>query len=241
MIGNKHDYYLALDQTAINISNKYLEGKPVTELILNTILNLYKEAQVEQKFKDGSFESAYHAPITSEFEFFIARIFYHLSKKKKLNYQISLRKQKHNTAPDIRIDHNGRTILIIEIKAKASWIQPFLSLERYRYDRLRRASGKTDFNPDILIENLKKQLTKYRENFGLGKGDIYFMLPTLSGVHRKKSTAKLKDYYNYFSTTSGLPKSSLILLSKNQRLNLSKGDNEFNPSDAFEKLLNRFF
>ncbi len=64
-----------------------------------------------------------------------------------------------------RIEKKGKTIAIIEIKAKAGWIQPFLSSDRFDYDMKRLKDKKSEFNPETLIANSKKQLEKYKNAF----------------------------------------------------------------------------
>ncbi len=130
-------------------------------------------------------------------------------------------------------------IAIIEVKAKAGWIQPFLSPERFQNDKRRLQNGKSGFDPDTLITNLRKKLKKYSDTFGITNKDVFLFLPTLALVHREKDTTDLDGYYNYFATTSGLPRDNLVLLSKNKRLDLSYMSNELSPTNDFEKLLTK--
>ena len=239
MTDSKLKYYQNIDQNAKNVAENFKNNLPVTETVLSSIIAMYESAKVEQVFKDEFFETAYHSPITGELEFYIARILYHLSKLENKNWKILLRRQESKTAPDIRIAKGNKTIAIIEVKAKAGWIQPFLSPERYENDKNRLLNGKSGFNPDHLITSSKNQLTKYFDTFGITNNDVFLFLPTLALVHRKKYTTDLDGYYNYFATTSGLPKENLILLSKNKRLDLSYQTNDLSPTNDFEKLLTR--
>jgi hypothetical protein len=228
-----------VDKRAKSISNKLTLEEPVTKDILKTIIELYNSAKVESVLADDYFEAAYHTPITGELEFLIARILYHYSILKKLKWKIYLRRQENSTVPDIRINKSNETISIIEIKAKGGWIQPFLSLERYNNDKLKMKSGASQYDPDELIFRQRKQLNKYISNFRLKKTDLYFFLPTLALVHRKKYKSTLDDYYINFSKTSELPKENFILLSKNKRLDLSHKPNinSLEPSDNFERMV----
>lgn len=239
MIDSKLKYYQDIDQNAKNVAVNFKRNLPITETVLSSIIAMYESAKVEQNFKDDFFETAYHSPITSELEFYIARILYHLSKLENKNWKILLRRQESKTAPDIRIVKENKTIAIIEVKAKAGWIQPFLSQERYNYDKKRLQDGKSNFDPDNLIASSKRQLTKYFDTFGITKNDVFLFLPTLALVHRKKYTTDFNVYYNYFATTSGLPKENLILLSENKRLDLSYRTTELLPTNDFEKLLTK--
>ena len=150
-----------------------------------------------------------------------------------------LRRQEKKTAPDIRLVKDNKTFAIIEIKAKAGWIQPFLSPERFQNDKKRFQSGKSGFDPDALIENSRNQLKKYFDTFGITNKDVFLFLPTLALVHRNKYTTDFEGYYEYFATTSGLPKDNLILLSCNKRLDLSNVTGELSPTNDFEKLLTK--
>jgi hypothetical protein len=230
---------------ANNIAKLFsLEGKySITEEILKAIITLYDSAKIEQYFKeDDLFDSAYHTPITGEFEFFIARILYHLSNVKKCNWKILLRKQENKTAPDIRLLKNNKTIAVIEIKAKAGWMQCFFSPERLDSDIKRFESHKSKLNPLDLIENQKNQLKKYYETFEITNRDVFLLLPTFALVHRKKYTTELTGYYDYFEHNSGLPKENFILLSENLHLNLSKPNPNgegLMPTSNFENLLTK--
>ena len=240
MLSYKKLYYDSIDKMAKKIADNFVAGDLVTEDILKFINELYDSAKVEQSFKTSSFETAYHSPISSELEFYIARIFYHLSELEGKEWKILLRRQQGKTAPDIRIEKGGKTIAIVEIKAKAGWIQPFFSEQRYNVDKERFENG-SSFDPDALIVKSRKQLTKYSETFDITNNDIFLFLPTLALVHRKKYNTSLEECRTYFSKTSGFPEENLILLSENKSLDLSlviKGK-ELLPTRDFEKLLDK--
>ncbi|OQP58703.1 hypothetical protein A3860_39470 [Niastella vici] len=232
-------YLSDIDKTAKSIAEEFTAGQKITERLLKTIIDLYQSAKVEQSFKDEYFETAYHSPITGELEFFVARILFHYSAFNDKKWKIYLRRQESKTAPDIRLLKGDKTFAIIEVKAKAGWIQPFLSPERYQHDKNRLAKGKSPFDPDNLISNSKNQLNKYFTTFGLTSNDIFLFLPTLALVHRKKYLTELPEYYTYFASTSGLPADNLILLSNNKRLDLSYKTNDLDPTDNFEKLMSK--
>ena len=240
MLSYKKLYYDSIDKMAKKIADNFVAGDLVTEDILKFINELYDSAKVEQSFKTSSFETAYHSPISSELEFYIARIFYHLSELEGKEWKILLRRQQGKTAPDIRIEKGGKTIAIVEIKAKAGWIQPFFSEQRYNVDKERFENG-SSFDPDALIVKSREQLTKYFQVFAITNDDIFLFLPTLALVHRKKYNTSLEEYRTYFSKTSGFPEENLILLSENKSLDLSlviKGK-ELLPTRDFEKLLDK--
>lgn len=239
MINSRLKYYQDIDANARVIASDFVRELPISDKILKSIIAMYQSAKVEQEFIDDFFEAAYHSPITGELEFFISRILYHLSKALNKDWKIFLRRQKKKTAPDIRLVKDNITIAIIEVKAKAGWIQPFLSPERFQNDKRRQQNGKTDFDPDKLIANSKNQLKKYFDTFGITNKEVFLFLPTLAMVHRKKYTTDLDGYYKYFETTSGLPKDNLILLSQNKRLDLSFMTNDLSPTCDFEKLLTK--
>jgi len=232
-------YYQDIDVEAKSIVIQYLEGKPITDKMLKTIISIYHSAKVEQEFKDEFFESAYHSPITGELEFYIARIIYHLSLELKKNWKIFLRRQEKHCVPDIRLIKANKTFAIIEVKAKAGWIQPFLSPERYKNDKEKYINGKSTFDPEGLIQRSKNQLRKYYETYNIKHKDIYLLLPTFALVHRKKYKTTLEEYYDYFSKTSKLPKENLILLSSNKRLDLSRKSMDLSPTEDFENLLEK--
>lgn len=239
MLENKLSYLNSLDTTAKTLAIDFTNGKLITSRILQTIIELYRVAKVEQEFKNEYFETAYHSPITSELEFFIARILFHFSKENNKGWKILLRRQEGKTAPDIRLLKDNKTFAVIEIKAKAGWIQWFFSPERYANDRQKFEQGKSKYDIDALIQNARNQLTKYYDQFGLTNNDVYLFLPTLALVHRKKYKTDLAGYYKHFVFTSNLPVENFILLSKNKELDLSKGIGELEPTDNFERLITK--
>ncbi|HUC83484.1 MAG TPA: hypothetical protein VMR70_21405 [Flavisolibacter sp.] len=237
MYGTRLQYIQAIDAAAESIAGAFCNGEPITERILRTICSIYESAKVEQHFKDEHFDTAYHSPITGELEFLIARILYHYSQQTGKGWSIYLRRQESKTAPDIRLLKKGKTFAVIEVKAKAGWIQAFLSPERYGHDKQRLATGISNFNPDHLIANVRAQLTKYCRTFQLGPSDVFMLLPTLALVHRKKYSTDLEGYYSYFGSTSGLPNENLVLLSRDKRLDLSCSVTNLHATTDFEKLL----
>jgi hypothetical protein len=231
MFQKRLDYYMDLDENAKLLAREYSNKSLITEKILKIINSLYQYAKIEQEFKDEFFESAYHSPITGELEFLIARILFHFSQLNGKGWKIYLRRQESKTAPDIRLLKGNKTFAIIEVKAKAGWIQPFLSPERYNNDKNKFNNKKSKHDPDILISSSRSQLDKYFKTFKLESKDVYLFLPTLALVHRKKYLTDLPEYYNYFASTSGLPAENLI--------HLSRSISQLEPTDNFERLLER--
>ncbi|MFA6151012.1 MAG: hypothetical protein WC716_06820 [Chitinophagaceae bacterium] len=239
MYDTRLSYLIKIDDFSKLLATEYISGERITERILTTIVTLYECAKVERYFEDAHFETAYHSPITGELEFFIARILFHYSTLKNKEWKVYLRRQENRTAPDIRLSKNEKTFAIIEVKAKAGWIQQFLSPVRFQVDLEKYNSGASIFNPNDLINTSKNQLHKYSENFGIETDCIFFLLPTLKLVHRKKYSTSLAQYYEYFASTSGLPRENFILLSNNVNLDLSGRDRDFNPTENFENLISQ--
>lgn len=238
---SKLKYYKSIDDNAKKIARGLKNKRNVSEDILKFIIVLYKYAKVENKFESDFFESAYHNPVTSELEFFISRIIYHYSVINKLGWKIYLRRQFKKAVPDIRIEKANKTIAILEIKAKAGWIQPLLSKDKFDYDRIRFKNKLSDFNPEDFLKKGKDQFTKYKKIFNLSGNEIYFILPTLVHAHHKNYKKKVKDYLKYFETTTGLPRNNLILLSEDLSLDLSTTSDSIDLSATiyFERMINR--
>lgn len=234
----KKEYYNYLDRKARHIAFKLSKSQPATKLILDYTRELYESAKVDY-LRNNKFESAYHNPISSELEFLIARVLYHYSNFKKKDWKIYLRRQVGKTVPDIRVESNNKTLAIIEVKAKAGWIQPFFSKERYDKDMKKLRSGESDFDPRDLIKKVKNQLKKHYETYNIKPKQVFVLLPSLKLVHRKKSTQQIKDYEAQFIKNSGLPRESLILLSNNPILELSSdpGRKEYQATNNFEKFI----
>jgi hypothetical protein len=227
-----------LDEGAKKLAVRPVEGTVFTDAILRTTAQLYRLAQSETRFKDAFFESAYHSPITGDLEFFLARVLYWYSSEKSLRWKILLRRQVKRVVPDIRIEIDGSTTAIIEVKAKVGFQQCCYSKERFEYDLERFNSGKSKSNPAEQIERVRGQFQKYQQTFNLPFERVYLFLPTLAMVHREKYSTTLNQYYKYISTTTGLPQKNLIILSKALRLNLAKKlPNELMPTGNFERML----
>ena len=72
-----------IDAKAETIAKLYCKKKAITHEIACIIIDLYKsEAELKKAFENGSFLMAYHEPISSKLEFFLARLFYHISMEK---------------------------------------------------------------------------------------------------------------------------------------------------------------
>lgn len=237
MLEARKSHYEKLDCIGKSISEMKIDSRDMSEAILKIVIELYKSAKAEEAFKDEYFESAYHSPITGELEFIIARILYHYSQKNKKGWKILLRRQVAKTAPDIRIEVGGKTLAIVEIKAKVGWVQSFFSPNQFKRDQERLKSGASKYNPETAIQLSRNQLSKYVSNFKIEPKNIFLLLPTLALVHRKKDKTELSEYYNYFNQTSGLPSENLILLSENLDLDLSHKLGELKPTGRFERML----
>lgn len=237
----KKEYFHILDKKARHIAHNLVLKKKVTKLLLKYIHMLYISAQAERKYKNEYFGSAYHQPITSDLEFMLARIFHHYSLKTSLDWEIYLRKQIKDTsaekliAPDIRIERNGEIVSIIEIKAKAGWMQPFFS------ERRKKGDLKKGLHPEKQIEIIGGQIKKYSAFKRCGNAKVFVLLPTFIHVHRNKYNDSIEDYRSAFANNSKLKKENLILLSANPSLDLAAEikDKDLLPTDDFEKLISK--
>ena len=228
-----------IDHNAEEIAQMYAEKKNITPKIADITIDFYQEEEKNKKFyKNDSFEMAYHEPVTSKLEFFLARILYHISSIKKLNWKIYLRTQKKKCAPDIRVEKDEETIFIIEVKANAGWMQAFISPEAYKRDK------KKDRQPDELVKKQKEQLYKYKDAFETN--NVYMFLPTLGSAHQKGYKTNYEGYKNNFKKNTGFPQDNLIILSSDLSLNLGKKNIEKSDidkkklTDEFEKMLHKF-
>lgn len=251
LIQLKKNYNNYLDKRAKNIAKLLKENKKVSELLLDYISDLYDCANTEKDFSNSKFQSAYHQPITADLEFLLARIFYHYSIFKKLNWVISLRKQKKNiqtgklVAPDIKIEKDNKIVAIIEVKAKAGWMQTFFSKQRELKDK------KMGRKPEKKIQEAKEQLLKYSCLDDCNKSKVFVFLPTFIHVSRKKYKDTIENYRKTFAKNSTLNKNNLIILSKNISLNLSssnpkkdekskkdgKPNKDYEPTNDFENFI----
>ncbi len=240
LVNLKKGYYNYLDGSARHLARKLEEKKPVTRLLLGYIGDLYNSAKLEKEFENENFESAYHNPITSELEFLIARIIYHYSQRKKLGWKIYLRRQKAKTAPDIRIDKDGKTLALIELKARVGWMQQVFSKERLGvYKKQYKQNGGID--PSDSIKVFKDQIKKHCVAHKVKKDQFFVLVPSISGAHRKKSGRKLEDYKKDFTKNSGLSEENFILLSGNIKFdaggNWKRG--EYEATNKFEQMIKK--
>lgn len=243
----KSEYYHRLDNIAEDLAKRVSANMTITTELISLISDLYKSANCEKEFCEENFECAYHNPITSELEFLIARILYHFSNINKLGWTIHLRRQSRGKdgklhVPDVLIRKKEKVIAVIEIKAKAGWIQPFFSSERVKKDLERLERGDSNFNPKDMIAQLRKSLESYAYNYDIDYKKVFLLLPTLALVHRKKHKRELEDYKKDFAENSGLPKENLIIFSKNLRLDLALNKfklEDYEPTDEFENFLKK--
>ncbi len=237
----KKEYCNYLDRKARHIAYLLKRNKKVTKLLLDYISELYDCANTEKDFSNDYFQSAYHQPITSDLEFMLARILYHYSNLYKLNWVISLRKQKKNVetgkmvAPDIKIEKEGRIIAIIEIKAKAGWMQPFFSEKRELKDK------ELGRHPEKKINESRDQLLKYACLDNCQKNNVFVFLPTFIHVDRKKYNDTIDSYRKTFAKNSTLNEENLIILSENTSLNLTLSNErqDYQPTGDFEHFVNK--
>jgi len=225
--------------------------------LLKQISAIYAGAKVENSIEPSeNFSAAYHTPITGDLEFLIARTLYYygnpvegVNANENLGWAVHLRRQQKKKgmmlAPDIRIERQGRTIGIIEIKARVGWMQAFFSKARLEEDI---AQGKG--NSRELIGKAQAQLEKYIDGYDFGhlKTERMFMLiPSLEAAHRKKRTREtFKVFKRTFVEHSGLKEKNLVVLTKDLNydagmLSKSSGKAQLaNPDEVtgdFEKMV----
>lgn len=238
----KREYFNNINEKAKYIAHNISHGKKgnkATPVLLKYISELYKSANVEKEFNNTLFDSAYHQPVTSDFELLIARALYYISNRKKLGWKIYLRRQHKDNGvvvtPDIKIEKEGKVVAIIEVKAKAGWMQSFFSNIRRDKD------FEQNKNPDELIAKVKKQIDKYVQIEGANKNKVFVLLPTFIHVSRKNNDETVEDFRKAFAYNSGLSKDNLILLSKNKSLNLAdiKNDDKIDATDDFERFIEK--
>jgi hypothetical protein len=241
-VPNKENYYIkfyqTIDEKANEIAKKISNNGNVTSDILRFINEIYIEvASYKEHFHDDKFESAYHEPVTSYLEFFIARILYHFSEIKKLGWKIYLRRQvgkkPNRVAPDIRIEKNGKTIAIIEIKAKVGWAQGMFSKERFE---------KYKEKSQEIINEFRDTLEKYKNLFNIDYSQIFLLVPSFKEAHKKSSKESFEDHRDWISESTGLIKENIIVLSNNLELELEEKEidqNKFLPTTDFEDMIKK--
>ena len=236
----KRQYYSQLDRSAVKIADRLTRGKPVTLLILKSIRELYVAARSGSVLRMGDrhFEAAYHPPISSDLEFLIARVLYHYSRLLDLGWIIFLRRQVRKMAPDVRIELDGQTLAVIEVKAKAGWAQTIFSDYVYALDMRRYEQGKGE-DPALGVKRFRDQCSKYYREFQLTKDRVFVLLPSLVLVHRKKSAGTIRDYEATFRRNTELSEHSLILLSSNLLLDLSSdhAQSAYRPTNRLERFI----
>jgi hypothetical protein len=241
-VPNKENHYIkfyqTIDEKANDIAKKISNNENVTSDILQFINEIYIEvASYKGYFHDDKFESAYHEPITPYLEFFIARILYHFSRMRQLDWKIYLRRQvgkkPNRVAPDIRIEKNGKTIAIIEIKAKIGWAQGMFSEERFKkYEKKSRK----------IIDRFRKTLEKYKNLFNIDYSQIFLLIPSLKEAHKKTSNESFENHRYWTSKSTGLSEENIIVLSRNLELELEEKEvdpNELSPTDYFENMIKK--
>jgi len=234
----KSDYYKYIDDAAKRLAHRLSDKYLITQDILKFTEVLYLSAKGEKKYEGKSFSSSYHAPITSDFEFIISRIVSHFLGGGNDGVKVNLRVPRGKSVPDIRIEKNNNTIAIIEIKAKVGWIQTLFSKEMVKKIKESKKKGAKYGNPEKDIIAFQKTIHKYTKEFTIDNKDFYLLTPTLESTHRHRSNSKLSDYISTFCEHANLPKSNLLILSKNLNLNLSNRKIQgYQATDDFEQFL----
>ncbi len=217
------NYYMCIDAKSQEIADLASKNQDISEVTLKYINEIYQSVNSESEFHTDRFKSAYHLAITPLVEFFIARIFYHYSENNELNWNVNLRFQENKTVPDIRIffreDNKEKTIAIIEIKTRVSWIQACFSEHRADADDKKRQEGRGKINS---IEDFQKQIKKYLETYEIKSDQFFVFIPSLKGAYKPTFNKNIDDYKKWFCTLAPLKEENLVLLSNNPRLELDK-------------------
>jgi hypothetical protein len=98
----------------------------ITPNLLQAIVDFYDTANIEKMYNNDNFSSAYHSPVTADFEFLFARLLYHIGSIYKLGWSVALRRQVQKAIPDIRISKDNQTLWIMELKASMRWERSFI-------------------------------------------------------------------------------------------------------------------
>jgi hypothetical protein len=230
---------MSIDDKSQEIAHLASNNQDISEITLKFINEIYQSVKSDSNFHNNHFNSAYHLATTPFVEFFIARIFYHYSEEKQLNWNINLRCQENKTVPDIRIFHKEndekKTIAIIEIKVKVSWMQALFSEHRAIADENRRRERNSQ--KDSIVD-FQEQIKKYLETYQITDKQFFVFIPSLNGAYKPKSNENIENYKKWFYSVTHLKEENLILLSNNPRLNLEdKNIEDIQATSNFEFLL----
>ena len=228
-----------IDNLANNLVNQFESGEAIAEDILEIIREIYEAAKVEKELSNNQFEVAYHTSVTGDVEFLFARFFYHLIEARELNWKVYLRRQFQRIVPDIRIESEGKTLAIIEIKSKVGWMQSFFSKDRVKHDLERLKSGESTLNPEVDILKKRNQLWKYIEHFNINSDRFYVLVPSLKQVYRKKYGRKYEYFKSCFSDHSKLPSENLVVLSNDLTYEVSDLLSPSSVTNEFEIMVNK--
>lgn len=234
-----------LDNFSKELAEEIKKGKLITEKMIQAIVNLYDTANIEKKINEkNGFSSAYHSPVTSDFEFIFARLIYHIGIIFNKGWKVDLRRQINKTTPDIRISKNDKTLWILELKVSLGWIRSFICPTFYKKS-IERKNSRNKWDPDIFNKEQARQLEKYSESYSISKNRIYYVVPSLASIHYRKDSKDLviDDYRNHFKKVSGLSAENLVIFNENliQRLNIPRETSQnFSPTKDLENMI-KFF
>lgn len=231
-------YYDDLDAKARNLAGRLISDRPISKLLLVYIGELYEGARIQDTYSEHGFEAAYHNPVTSDFEFLLSRILFHCESWMCLGWKIYLRRQVNRVAPDIRVEIDGKTIAVFEIKSKVGWAQAAYSKQRFDFEK---ESGKT---PEDTVAKVKQQLDRYQKAYDLSRDRIFMVVPSLHEAHRKKFKENTwETYVEDFCESVKFKKENFLLLSQSLDLNLSERTERKNlhASDLLEQGIRSLF
>lgn len=205
-----------LDNFSKELAEEIKKGNLITGKMIQVIVNLYDTAKIEKKINENNgFSSSYHPPVTSDFEFIMARLIFHVGKIFNKDWKVDLRRQVNKATPDIRISKNNNTLWILELKVSLGWIRSFICPTFYKKSLEMKNNGK-NWNPDIFNKEQARQLEKYSETYSISKNRIFFVVPSLASIHYRRDSNGLviDDYRNHFKSVSGLSAENLVIFNK---------------------------
>ncbi len=234
-----------LDNYSKEVANDFRNGESISHKMIQAIVYLYDTANIEKKINDDKYSSAYHPPVTSDFEFLLSRLIFYIGELFEKGWRVDLRRQVNKATPDIRISKDDCTLWILELKVSMGWIRSFLCPTFYEKKRQEYNTDKKKWNPDEFNKKQAKTLEKYINAFSITKERIFFVVPSLSSIHYRKLSKDLtiEHYRNHFRDMSGLPFENLVIFNAalGQRLNNpSEASEVFSPTRDLENMLKSF-
>jgi len=220
-------HFKIIDEYSLKLANDFKSDKTITYQMIQAIVDFYDTANIEKNINTERFTSAYHTPVTADFEFLLARLLFHIGILYKKEWKIDLRRQEKKATPDIRISNGGKTLWILELKVGMSWAKSFICPTFYK-KAIKKYEIDNKWDPDLFNRKCSLVLDKYSEIYSIPKEKIFLVIPSLASIHyrRESKHLNLNDYRNHFNSVSGLPNRNLVIFNNNLLQNLA------NPKEA---------